>query len=141
MTVKKGSKVKVDYTGKLEDGTVFDTSEKQGKPLEFEVGKGQVIKGFEENIIGMKQGEEKEITIEPADAYGPRDPKLIKEIPDDKIPKNDLKVGAILLVTLPQGVQIPGQVIEIKDKSIMLDLNHPLAGETLIFKIKVIGVS
>ena len=88
MAVKKGDKVKVDYTGTLEDGTVFDSSEKHGQPLEFEVGAGQVIPGFENGIIGMEKGNEKDIEIKPADAYGEINPEMVKELPKDQFPQD-----------------------------------------------------
>ncbi|MCK5373322.1 MAG: FKBP-type peptidyl-prolyl cis-trans isomerase, partial [Candidatus Aenigmarchaeota archaeon] len=86
MPVKKGDKVKVEYTGTLEDGTVFDSSEKHGEPLEFEVGAGQMIKGFDDAVVDMEKGDEKEITLKPADAYGDPNPQLIQKVPKDKLP-------------------------------------------------------
>ena len=86
MPVKSGDKVKVDYTGSFEDGTVFDTSEGK-QPLEFTAGEGKVIKGFDNAVIGMEKGEEKEIKIEPKDAYGDHNPKMLKKIPRENIPK------------------------------------------------------
>ncbi len=102
MTVKKGSKVKIEYTGTLDDGTVFDSSKKAGKPLEFEAGSGLVIKGFDKAIIGMKKGEEKEIKLKPAEAYGDHNPELKKNIPKEQLPKEpEPKVGMILGIGLP----------------------------------------
>lgn len=142
MPIKKGNRVKVEYTGTLDDGTVFDSSEKLGAPLEFEIGAGQVIKGFEDAIVGMKKGEEKEIKLKPSEAYGDYDPLLTKEVGKDKIPGNgEFKVGTVLLVSLPDGTQVPAQVSEVKDKSIIIDLNHPLAGKLLIFRVRVVDVS
>ncbi len=143
MSVEKGNKVKVEYEGKLEDGTVFDSSEKHGgKPLEFEVGTGQVIPGFENAVVGMEKGEEKEVTIKPEEAYGePRD-DLIKKVPKEQLPKEqEPKEGMVLMVGLPNGAQIPAKIVGIDDKEVSLDLNHPLAGKTLIFKIKVVDFS
>ena len=142
MAVKKGDKIKVEYTGSLEDGTVFDSSEKQGKPLEFEVGSGQIIKGFDEALIGMEKGQEKEIKIEPADAYGQHNPQLIKKLPKDKFPTDkEIKPNMMLVLGTPDGRQIPTKVMDVTDSEITLDLNHPLAGKTLTFKIKVVEVS
>ena len=132
MAVKKGDKVKVDYTGTLEDGTVFDSSEKHGKPIEIEIGGKQVIKGFEDALIGMKKGEEKDIKLEAAQAYGDHNPDLIKKVPRDKLPKEELKPGMILGMMLPNGQQAPAKIVEITDEIATLDLNHPLAGKTLI---------
>ena len=142
MVVKKGDKIKVEYTGSLEDGTVFDSSEKQGKPLEFEVGSGQIIKGFDESLIGMEKGQEKEIKIEPADAYGQHNPQLIKKLPKDKFPTDkEIKPNMMLVLGTPDGRQIPTKVMDVTDSEITLDLNHPLAGKTLTFKIKVVEIS
>ena len=140
--IKKGDKIKVEYEGKLEDGTVFDSSEKVGKPLEFEVGSGQLIRGFDDAVIGMKKGEEKEVKLKPEDAYGQPNPQLLKKIPKEQLPADkELKPGMILGLSLPNGAKMPAIIKEITDKEITLDLNHPLAGKTLTFKIKIIDIS
>jgi FKBP-type peptidyl-prolyl cis-trans isomerase 2 len=142
MTIKKGDKIKVDYTGTLEDGTVFDSSEKHGQPLEFEVGSGQIIKGFDEAVIGMKEGEEKEIKIEAANAYGDHKPELIKKVPKDQLPKEqEPKVGMVLMLSTPDGKQFPAKIAEVGDADVSIDLNHPLAGKNLTFKVKVVSIS
>ena len=142
MPVKKGNIIKVEYEGKLKDGTVFDSTEKHGEPLKFEVGTGQLITGFDKAVIGMKKGEEKQIELEPSEAYGDHNPKLVKKIPKSQLPKNEeLATGMILMLTLPNGDQITASIIEIDDESITLDLNHPLAGKTLNFKIKVLEIA
>lgn len=141
MNVKKGSKVKVDYTGKLEDGTVFDTSEGK-KPLEFEVGAGQIIKGFDDALIGMKKGEEKEIKLKPADAYGEHKPELMKKVPKEHLPKDpEPKAGMMLVLSTPDGRKFPAKIAEVDGKEVTIDLNHPLAGKTLNFKIKVVDIA
>jgi FKBP-type peptidyl-prolyl cis-trans isomerase 2 len=141
MTIKKGDKVKVEYEGKLEDGTVFDSTEKHGgEPLEFEVGGGQMIPGFDKAVEGMDKGQEKDIKLEPSDAYGDHNPALIKDIPKENVPEN-VTVGAILGMNLPNGQQIPAKVIKMGDKSVTIDLNHPLAGKKLQFHVKVVDVS
>jgi len=140
MTVKKGDKIKVEYTGTLDDGTVFDSSEKHGQPLEFEVGSGQIIKGFDDAVIGMEKGDEKEIKIESKDAYGEHDPNRIQKVPKDKLPA-DVKEGAMLVVKLPNGAQMPVKVAEVGETEVTVDMNHPLAGKTLNFKIKVVDIS
>ncbi|MFX0065948.1 MAG: peptidylprolyl isomerase [Candidatus Hermodarchaeota archaeon] len=138
MAIKKGDKVKVDYTGTLEDGTVFDTSE-GNEPLEFEVGSGQLIKGFDEAVIGMVTGEEKEIKLDPADAYGDYNAELTQTVPRDTLPKEpEPKPGMSLLMVLPDGKRFPVTIAEVTDEEVILDLNHPLAGKTLIFKIKIV---
>lgn len=137
--VAKGDKVKVEYTGTFEDGTVFDSSENHGKPLEFEAGSGQVIKGFDEAVVGMEKGEEKEITLQPAEAYGDVNPELHKEIPRDKLPQDqEPQVGMMLALGMPNGQQMPAKIIKVDENSVTIDLNHPLAGKVLIFKIKVV---
>lgn len=140
MPVKKGDKVKVEYNGTLEDGTVFDTS-KGKEPLEFEVGAGKIIKGFENGVIGMKKGEEKDIKINPAEAYGESNPDFIKKVPKEHLPKEqEPKVGMMLILKSPEGRQILAKITEITDKEVTLDLNHPLAGKALNFKIKVLDI-
>lgn len=142
MPVKKGDKVKVEYEGKLEDGTVFDSSKTHGKPLEFEVGTGKVIKGFDDGIMGMELNEEKEIKIEPKDAYGDHNPQLIKKVPREQFPKEqEPKPGMMVLMGLPNGAQMPVKILEVDDKEVTLDLNHPLAGKTLLFKVKVVEIA
>jgi len=141
MPVKKGDKIKVDYTGTLEDGTVFDTSE--GKhPLEFEVGEGKLIKGFDEAVIGMEKDEEKEVTLKPEEAYGPHNPESIKKIPRANLPADqDPQPGMMLMLKTPDGRQFPAKIVEADDKEVTIDLNHPLAGKTLKFKIKVVEIA
>jgi len=142
MKAKEGSKVKIEYEGKLDDGTVFDSSEKHGKPLEFEIGKGMVIKGFEEAIIGMEKGQEKEVTIKPEEGYGEHNDQLIKKVPREQLPKEQEPIkGMMLLLSSPDGRQFPVKIEEVTDKEITLDLNHPLAGKTLHFKIKLVEIS
>jgi len=140
--VEKGDKVKVEYTGKLKDGTIFDSSEKHDDPLEFEVGAGQVIKGFDQAMIGMKKDEEKEITIEPDDAYGQRNPELIKEIPKKSFPQDqEIKPGMVFMMKIEDGRQFPAVISEVKDDTVIIDLNPPLAGKTLIFEIKLLEIA
>ncbi|MEK6809953.1 MAG: peptidylprolyl isomerase [Nanoarchaeota archaeon] len=140
--VNKGNKVKVEYTGTFEDGTVFDASEKHGQPLEFEAGSGQVIKGFEEAVLGMKNGEEKKIVIPAAEAYGEMKAELRKKVPRKQLPQDqEPKVGMILAVGLPNGQQFPARIVAVTADDVTIDLNHPLAGKTLHFKIKVVSVA
>jgi FKBP-type peptidyl-prolyl cis-trans isomerase 2 len=140
MPVKNGDKVKIEYEGTFDNGTVFDSSEKCGAPLEFEVGAGQIIPGFENAVMGMEKGEEKEFKLDPSDAYGDRNPQLVQKIPKDQLPK-EVESGMMLVVGLPNGAQIPVKVTEVTDEWVTIDMNHPLAGENLNFKIKVVDVS
>jgi peptidylprolyl isomerase len=139
-SVEIGDKVKLEYTGTLEDGSVFDASQKHGKPLEFEVGSGQVIKGFDQGVIGMQINEEKEINIIPEDGYGQINPDLLKKIPRDQLPKEgEPKPGMVLALGTPDGKKYPAVIKEVNDKEITVDLNHPLAGKKLKFKVKLLG--
>ena len=140
-TVKNGIKVKVHYTGKLEDGQVFDSSEGR-EPLEFTIGSGQVIKGFEEGLIGMSADQEKEIKIDSKDAYGEKNDQLKQKIPLDKLPDNlkQAKKGMYLKLQAPNGHMMNALISDLDEKEMTLDLNHPLAGKNLIFKVKVVGI-
>ena len=138
MTIKTGDKVKIEYTGTLEDGTIFDSSIEHGNPLEFEVGSGQVIKGFDDAILGMKEGEEKQFSIAPADAYGDHDPTLVQKVPREIFPPDaELVPGLLFEAGLPTGEKVPATITEVQGGIISVDLNHPLAGKKLNFKIKV----
>ncbi|MFO7980424.1 MAG: peptidylprolyl isomerase [Candidatus Aminicenantes bacterium] len=138
--VKKGDKVKLHYTGRLEDGKVFDSS-KDREPIQFEAGAGEIIKGLDEAIIGMEPGEKKDISVASDNAYGNYDKKLLIDIPKDKLPE-DVKPekGAILNLVDKQGRSIPSKVTEIKENSIQVDANHPLAGKDLDFEIEVVEI-
>ena len=138
MTAKNGDKVKIEYTGTLEDGTIFDSSADHGNPLEFEVGSGQVIKGFDDAILGMKEGEEKQFSIEPADAYGEHDPTLVQKVPREIFPQDaELVPGLLFEAGLPTGEKVPATITDVQGVIVSVDLNHPLAGKKLNFKIKV----
>ena len=141
MTVKKGNTVQIEYEGRLEDGTIFDSSTKYGQPLEFEVGSGQVIRGFDEGVQGMKLGEEKKIVISPAQGYGDYNPNLLKKVSRDKLPKGqEPKAGMMLALGTPDGHRFPAKIVEVHKDEVVVDVNHPLAGKTLTFKVKVVGV-
>jgi len=142
MTIKNGDRVKIEYTGTLDAGTVFDSSSDHGIPLEFQVGGGQVIKGFDNAIIGMTMGEEKQFSILPADAYGQRDPTLIQKVSRDAFPTDiELVPGLLFEAGLPTGERVPARIAEIDGTIVSVDLNHPLAGKTLNFKIRVTEIS
>lgn len=140
--VKKGSKVKVEYVGTLEDGTVFDSTEKLGAPLEFEAGAGQLIKGFDEAVLGMEKGEEKEIKLGPKDAYGEHNPELIRELPKNCFPEDqEIQPGMVFMMGLKDGRQIPVRISQVSDETVTVDLNPPLVGKTLIFKLKIVDIA
>jgi peptidylprolyl isomerase len=138
--VKAGDVVKVHYTGKLTNGEQFDSSTGR-EPLEFTVGAGQMIKGFDAAMPGMKVGEKKTINILPEDAYGVKDEQAIIEFPKENIPK-DMKpeVGMQLQLRNESGQPFPVTIAEIKDDVIVLDANHRLAGKELVFDIELIEI-
>jgi len=138
MTISKGDKIKVDYEGKFENGEVFDASAKHGQPLAFEAGAGMVVKGFDNAVIGMEVGEEKEVTLQPEDAYGMPDDKAIQRVPKRMMPP-DIEVGSELGIPLDNGQTMPATVIAITGDMVKIDMNHPLAGKTLVFKIKIVA--
>jgi len=141
--VRKGSKVALDYEGRLETGEIFDSSKhgNHSHPLEFEAGAGQMIPGFDKAVLGMKVGEEKEFSLKPEEAYGMPNPNLIKEIPRNLLPKDrELKVGMVLMIGATTGQQFQAKIAEVTKESVKIDVNHPLAGKTLIFKIKIISI-
>lgn len=140
--VKEGDKVKLEYTGTFEDGTVFDSSEKHGQALDVQVGAKQVIPGFEKALLGMKKGEEKNVKLQPSEAYGDPNPQLVKDVPREHFPKDqEPKPGMMLVMGLPNGMQMPAKIKAVSDSMITLDLNHPLAGKVLNFKIKVVEIT
>lgn len=133
------SKVKVNYTGKLEDGTVFDSSLNPGRePLETVLGEGQLIKGFEDGLLDMSEGDKKTIEIEPGDAYGHYISDMVAEIPKNQVPEN-CKIGDSLEGSGPQG-PIVVRITEVKEESVVIDANHPLAGKKLFFDLELISV-
>lgn len=143
MFASKGNKVVVEYEGRLESGEIFDSSKHgdHSHPLEFVVGGGMVILGFDEAVIGMEKDGEKEVTIMPNKGYGEHNPTLIKEIPKNVLPhEQEPKEGMILMMSTPDEKNFPVKIIKVNDETVSLDLNHPLAGKKIIFKIKLIGV-
>ena len=138
--VKEGDVVRVHYTGKLTNGEQFDSSEGR-EPLEFTVGAGQMIKGFDAAMPGMKVGEKKTINISPEDAYGPKDEHAVIEFPRENVPKEmKLEPGMQLQLRNEAGQPFPVTVTEIKDDVIVLDANHMLAGKELVFDIELMEI-
>lgn len=137
---KVGDTVKVNYTGKLEDGTVFDSSVDRD-PLQFSVGQGQVIAGFDEAIIGMSPGEEKTVNIPSDQAYGSYREELVMVVGQEQMPPElSVEVGQQLQMRHPSGQAIPVLVTDISDTKVTLDANHPLAGEDLTFEIELVDI-
>ncbi|MFZ5981526.1 MAG: FKBP-type peptidyl-prolyl cis-trans isomerase [Candidatus Zixiibacteriota bacterium] len=136
-----GSKVKVHYTGKLDDGTVFDSS-KGRNPFEFEIGAGAVIPGFEKGIRGMKVGETKTITIPPDEAYGHKREELIADVKKSHFPPDIIPtVGQQLQMQQSDGRPLNVMVTEINGEDVTLDANHPLAGKTLTFEVELVELA
>lgn len=138
---KNGDSVKVHYTGKLEDGTVFDSS-KDRQPLEFKLGEGNVIPGFDSGITGMAGGDSKTVTIPPDQAYGEVRKDLLVEVDKGEFPK-DIKpeIGQELQVQQPDGTPVMVSIVDVQDDKVTLDANHPLAGKTLIFDIELVEIA
>ena len=138
--VRAGDTVKMHYTGKFEDGNVFDSS-LEGEPFQFEVGAKQIIKGLDEAVVGMEPGEKKTVTVAPEDGYGNYDEKLLIEMPKEKIPENiSPEIGMELQLVNKQGHALPVVVKEVLENSIKLDANHPLAGKVLVFDIELVEI-
>lgn len=139
--VKSGDKVKVHYKGSLKDGTVFDSSEGR-EPLEFTVGSGMVIKGFDDALLGMQTGDRKTVDIPVDQAYGPSNPDMILEFSKNDFPAEmDPQAGMGIHLSDQMGNNIPATVVEVKDETVIIDANMPLAGKDLIFEIELVEVN
>jgi peptidylprolyl isomerase len=138
--VKSGDKVKVHYHGKLTNGETFDSSASR-EPLEFEVGSGMVIKGFDDGVTGMIVGEKKTINIPAENAYGAKNAEMMIEYPKEQFPKDmEIEVGMPLVMSSASGQQFNVKIAEIKEEIVVLDGNHPLAGEDLIFDLELVEI-
>ena len=139
-TAKKGDAIKVHYSGRLEDGTSFDSS-RGGDPLALTLGKGEVIPGFDQAIEGMSLGESKTVTIPAEQAYGPRIDELVVVLERKDMPEDiDLSIGRQLEVTQEEGESFVVEVTSLSDTTVTLDANHPLAGKDLIFDIELVEI-
>ncbi len=139
--VEDGMYVSVNYTGTLNNGEQFDSSEER-PPLEFKVGAGQMIKGFEAAVMGMSLNEKKVFTLAPEEAYGERKEDHKHEFPRAEIPAEMTpEVGQTLALTSPDGQHIPARIVAVDEEKVTFDLNHPLAGQSLTFDIEVVGIS
>ncbi len=140
MITQQGSTVTLEYTGKLSDGTIFDSS--VGKePLTFTIGKHEVIAGFENGVKGMTAGDKRTIEISPEDGYGGLQEHLVIQVPKESVANSDdLKPGMEFQTKAPNGAVLHGLVTEVLDDDFILDFNHPLAGKTLFFDVKIISV-
>lgn len=139
--VKNNDTVKVHYTGTLTDGSIFDSSEDR-EPLEFTLGQGMLIPGFESAVLGMEINETRTCNIPCDEAYGDKNPEMVQEVPKSQLPA-DLKaeIGMQLMSSMPDGSEFPVMVIDVSDDSITVDANHPLAGQDLTFEIKVVSIN
>ena len=139
-TVQSGQVVSVHYVGTLTDGTVFDESRGRGEPISFQTGTGQVIAGFDQAVIGMAVGEKKTVEISSSDAYGDRNEEAIQVVPREAFPEEmEIVPGMQIQGDGPAG-SFPAIVAEVAEKTITVDLNHPLAGQDLTFEIEVTGL-
>lgn len=147
-TIESGDTISVDYVGELEDGTVFDTSvkevaveagiyneQREYEPLTFTVGAGQMIKGFDEGVVGMKTGEEKTLTISPEEAYGEYREELAR-----KLPLEAVEFAPEVGMQLATDTGLRGTITEVDDEGFVIDFNHMLAGKTLTFKVALVSV-
>jgi len=136
---KEGDKVKIHYTGTFENGEVFDSSEGR-EPIGFTIGEHHVVPGFEQAIVGMKVGEKKSVTLEPKEAYGEPHPELVQDVPLEAMTQSGItpEKGMVLGVSHPQapGQQLPAKVLDVGEKTVKLDMNHPLAGKKLRFELE-----
>jgi FKBP-type peptidyl-prolyl cis-trans isomerase SlyD len=137
--VKPGSVVSLEYTLSDEKGKVIE-SNKGKEPLKYTQGQNQIVPGLEKEVAGMKVGGQKNVKVKPEDGYGTVNPKAFQEVPKEKIPPDGLKVGATLTAKSTEGQTMQVRVHEIKENTVVLDLNHPLAGKTLVFDVKVLDV-
>jgi FKBP-type peptidyl-prolyl cis-trans isomerase 2 len=138
--VQQGDKVKIHYHGKLTDGTTFDSSEGR-EPLEFEVGTGAVIPGFDNGVKGMVIGDKKTVNIPAEEAYGPKVDELVMDFPKERFPEDmEPEVGMQLMMNNGSGQQFPVTIVGVKDDTITLDANHQLAGKDLVFDIELVDI-
>lgn len=136
-----GDTVHVHYTGRLEDGTVFDSSD-GGDPLEFKLGEGSVIEGFEQAVEGLSVGEKADARLEPENAYGPVRDDLVMAVPREQLPDGmEPDVGDQLAMQTQDGQNVPVTVVSTDESSIQIDANHPLAGKTLIFELELVDIA
>jgi len=137
---QSGDRVKVHYTGTLDDGTVFDSS-REGEPIEFELGSGEVIDGFDQAVIGLEEGASREVRLDPDEAYGQRSDDLVIDVDRDDLPEDlDPEVGQTLAVEGADGEEMAAWVADVGEDAITVDLNHPLAGRSLTFEVELLEI-
>ena len=139
--VKSGDTVQIHYTGTLQDGTMFDSSEGRD-PLEFVVGSGQIIPGLDSALPGMTEGDKKVVKVPSDEAYGPVNPEMRQAVPREGIPADiPLDPGTQLQMQTPEGQALPVTVVEVDEATVTLDANHPLAGKDLQFDIELVKIA
>ncbi len=137
---KSGDKVRVHYTGTFDDGTVFDSSAER-EPLEFTIGTGMVIAGFDQAVTGMQPGEKKIVSIRAEEAYGERSEELVAEIGRDRLPTDvELEIGQQLQVGLSDGDQAVVMIVDLSETTVTLDANHPMSGMDLNFELELVEI-
>jgi FKBP-type peptidyl-prolyl cis-trans isomerase 2 len=139
MAQEAGARVRVHYRGTLDDGTEFDSSYSRGEPIEFELGKGDVISGFDDAVLSMDLGDKARVTIASADAYGPHHAEAVQSAPVDKLPEG-AGIGDVLTLQGDDGSQIAASITALADGVATLDFNHPLAGKDLTFELELVEV-
>ena len=137
--VKDGAVVSLQYTLSGEDGKTIE-SNKGKEALKYTQGQSQIIPGLEKALAGMKVGEEKRVKVNPEESYGPINENAFREFPKEKIPPESLKVGAVVVARGPDGESVPMRVHQIKEKTVVIDTNHPMAGKTLVFDVKILDI-
>lgn len=138
-SIADGTVASIQYTLSDEKGVKIETSE-GGQPISYSHGESNVVPGLKKALAGLHAGDERDVRVSPEDGFGKLDPNAIQEVPKDKIPAEALKVGALLRAHSPDGVTLPVRVREVKDQTAVIDFNHPLAGKTLVFHVKVLDV-
>jgi len=139
--VEKGQTVSVHYKGTLDDGSEFDNSHARGEPMQVEVGSGRLIKGFDAALMGMTVGETKNISLSPEDAYGSLNPEAVEEVPKTAFPPDfEFKDGEVVQGRAPTGQPIVARIVEQKENTVVLDMNHPMAGKNLNFEIELVSI-
>jgi len=139
--VENGNRVSVHYVGTFEDGLEFDSSRSTGVPLDFEVGSGRLLEGFETSVVGMAVGDTKTITLAPTEAYGEVDPSRTKAVPRDRFaPGMELEEGVTIQGQTDVGVPFVATIQAVNEEDVILDLNHPMAGKTINFEIEVVSI-
>ena len=139
MPVSKGDLVRVNYKGTLPNGAVFDSTERHG-PLEFRIGDGTIIPGFEQGVIGMEVGEKRNVIVAPEEGYGPHSTDLVQELDMNDMPRQPT-VGSLINIEPTDGTDImQGLIVEVEGEKVLVDLNHPLSGQTLHFAIDLLSI-